>query len=345
MEGHSLLPYTNRRFTWTNQEENREQWEEITNKQGTIIKIPPRRYAIQLQLKPGKTELNQTQINQMKKILTQIHTYSYAPEPLKNITSTFQMINKNANMKTIILYLTNISSQAVRRDLMTEIMIIMKDYKPEITWIQMNTENERVRTYSTTTREDVIEVLLQRADTTQQMLWTNPPQPPWKTQARNIILIQHTATNQAQEAVPERMKTKIQEDDMDQNLAQVAEKVEQQLKKKMKTTQEKHTSPSSSTKQINHQTGNKQKDTNHHQHLSPSTTEHITTSSTPATIEEEMEQDSEDELLDTWVQQLQEIQKSMQRTIKFVFSGESFYIASGTVSKQQISMVLESTKK
>ena len=104
---------------------------------------------------------------------------------------------------------------------------------------------------------------------------------------------------------------------------------------------DKHTLPSSSTSPTKTQTGNKLQEQNQVQHSSPSTTTTTTTSSTHQTTREEMEVDSEDELLTTWVQQLQEIQKSIPRTLRFSFSGGSFYIASATASKAGVSMVLE----
>jgi hypothetical protein len=69
--------------------------------------------------------------------------------------------------------------------------------------------------------------------------------------------------------------------------------------------------------------------------------ENTTTSSSVPTTREETEVDSEDELLTTLVQRLQGAQKSIPHTLRFSFSGGSFYIASVTASKQGVSMVLE----
>jgi len=211
----------------------------------------------------------------------------------------------------------------------------------------MMTEMEKPRAYTTMSTDQVLQALSQRTELIQHMRWHQPPQPPWTTQIRQVILIHYEPPLIQNPALPPRAQTQ-QITEEGRTLVQAAEAAEQittKSKKKKKRFQTKPTTHSSSTKITKTQTGKQPTEVNQAQPLSPSTTDHTTTSSTQQMTEEEMEQDSGEELLHTWVRQLQETQKLLPRTVRFNFSDDLFSIVSGTVSKQQISMVLESTKK
>ena len=178
-------------------------------------------------------------------------------------------------------------------------------------------------------------------------------------QERHVIILHHIAQGREEAQVPQRAiqqrKTPIRkrktpeslsDEEENQNLLAAAEEVEQNIAaKKTKKTQPADTiTPSSSTRTTKQPAGNRPTETSPHRASSPSTTAITTTSSTQAMSEEETSQDSVIELVDTLVQQLQDIQKSFPQTTKFVFSGDSFNIASVTVSRQRISMALEAIK-
>jgi hypothetical protein len=191
-------------------------------------------------------------------------------------------------------------------------------------------ETETPRAYSTPTTDQVLQVLLQRADLIQHMRWFQPPTAPWKDQRTHAILLHHNPPTTQTPALPTR--------------------IHQPQTPTKRAPSPQSTTPSSSTKQIKTHHRKPPTEENQHQHSSASTmeattTEATTTSSSPQTSEEETEPDSEDELLSTWAQILQEAQKSLPRTLKFSFSNGSFSIASATVSKQRSSMELELTNK
>ena len=322
MEGHALLTYTSKIYQWTHQTTDRTKQEKITNKQGTEIQIPPRRYALELQTTNENT-ISQQQIQQLKQMAKTHHSYLFAPEPLHNITSTLQLIDQKRNGKHLILYLSNISSQVIRRDIFLETLRILNQYKPGTLWILTGTYQEPVRAYTTPTTDEVIQTLLQRADTIQHLQWQYPPPAPWNRPHRSSILIDHTAQKEQKPAKPIRARTP------------------EQIQNPKNNKRDNVTIPSSSTKITKTATGNKPQEENQVQLSSHSTMENTTTSSSVPTTREETEVDSEDELLTTLVQRLQGAQKSIPHTLRFSFSGGSFYIASVTASKQGVSMVLE----
>ena len=126
-------PYTKVPFIWKNQTPIKEDWEKITNRTGTVIPIPPRRYVIQIRQKPGQDNVMRKQVEELKAVITPTHNYSYAPEPLHRTESTYQLLDKKGDGRHIILHLTNISSQRIREDLIRGTLRVLNQYKPEIT--------------------------------------------------------------------------------------------------------------------------------------------------------------------------------------------------------------------
>ena len=102
-------------WTWPDQIETREDYPFFENNQGTKIYIAPRRYIIHLTLNHQQNNIEnnlEEEISSLKPVITRVHNYRYAPEPLKNLDSIFQLLGQNSG-RDIYLYLTNISSQNV----------------------------------------------------------------------------------------------------------------------------------------------------------------------------------------------------------------------------------------
>jgi hypothetical protein len=271
MEGHLLLPYTAKKFEWTHQTTIREEFQTITNQRGTKIPIPPRRYAVEITAISKHNTITKNQIEKIKQMVTTVHSYSYAPEPLHQIESVFQLLDKKRNGEHLIIYLTNISSQTIRREIYLQTLEILHQYKTETTWIQQMADTEHPRAYSTLITDQVIQVILQRAETVAHMTWQYPPRPPWTLQMAPAILIHHKALQTQTPAKPQRT-------------------IPQTPRKK---TSQPATTPSSSTNQTKTLNGKQQQETNQAQHSSHSTMETITTSYSQQTTEEETDPDSE----------------------------------------------------
>ena len=174
---------------------------------------------------------------------------------------------------------------------------VLNQYKPEITWIQKETELNRPRAYTTTNSEDVIRVLLQKQEQIQEMELTHPPQAPCTQKTRYVIILHHIAQGKDQALMPQRaiqqpkkpskraapqpLQETLSDDEENQALVKAAEEAEKTTHQK-KSKKEDSIGPSSSTNQTN-EDGNKQTRTSPVHALSPTTTEHTTASSTPQT--------------------------------------------------------------
>lgn len=340
--------------------ERREDYPSIVNQRGTTIFIAPRRYVIQLNLKPQNEPLRKGQLEEVKSIASRVHSYQYAPEPLKSLVSIFQLLGAKSG-KVIYVYLTNISSQKIRRDLLNGILGVLEtNYAPLATWIQQGTTKDIPTCYETSTKEAAI-----TAVTTAQRdidLHQRELQPPWK---REMVfkVTEHIATGRDQAAMPNRdqagpsreaprkrgvfitneqkkkrahdqaVEEALNEDD--EILMQAAmELIEEDL----------GTIPSSSTKRIKKKDGGQQHGEKPSHNLPASTTE-TTTTSYSETGANQTSADNATESEDSFVLRAQELQRSLSHALQLDFYGTLFSIVSVTASRASISMVLESKKK
>nr|QKE54968.1 MAG: hypothetical protein [Parvoviridae sp.] len=179
---------------------DRNDYPSITNQKGTQIFIAPRRYVIQLQKQPGKDSIHKIQLEEITNILRKVHNYQYAPEPLRSVVSTFQLLGATSG-HSIFVSLTNISSQKIRKDLLNGILGVLEtNYVPLKTWITMGWENGLQTSYETTTLDEVIRIITQ----SQQNITDakRDYSPPWKRQV--YIQLSHRAPLTEHPAVPQR---------------------------------------------------------------------------------------------------------------------------------------------
>ena len=114
-----------------------------------------------------------TETNRVHKKRPKNDTHVFVrPRTLNKITSTFQLMDKKANGKNLVFHLTNISSQAIRKDLFSRLLTLLTQYKTEVTWIQMMTEAEEPRAYTTMSTDPSFtsNIATSRTDTTHEMV-------------------------------------------------------------------------------------------------------------------------------------------------------------------------------
>jgi hypothetical protein len=147
-------------WTWTDQGKTRDSWPAITNRSGTRIPITPRRYAISLVSDRQDLEMDylvDMSYNNLHEAVRTNHSYRLAPEPLHTLTSVFQLLH-SSSARCLFLYLTNISSQHIRRSLVEEVLAIMaRDHlRPTTTWIQICNETYPTIPFRSRTAEEVL---------------------------------------------------------------------------------------------------------------------------------------------------------------------------------------------
>nr|AVM80380.1 non-structural protein 2 [Ambidensovirus sp.] len=346
-------------WLWENQAQTRAEWPQITTNQGTQISIAPRQYI--LQMKKTNERITKEQIQEMKKIITPIHNYKYAPEPLNMLTSTLQILEHD-NERSIYLSLTNISSQIIRRKLFEGIMTILDmNYSPMKMWIIMGNADQTPKAYQTQNQEEVIKVLLTAQAKITEMELTGSSIPPWVSPV--VVLLHHEAQNRDEAVKPERENVRarntnqerekklkeaminraIQKRKREPSPAGSTSSMEMEELKQIQELEKVHTTPSSSTRKISKMTGEQKQpqEQNKPQASSHSTTTKISTSSSQAQQQEEMQQESDQELPNTLVQKAQELKNLLSHYPELDFSGDTFCIASVSVSKASISMEIK----
>lgn len=99
-----------------------------------------------------------------------------------------------------IRILTNISSQKIRKDLLSGLLgILENNFKPLKTWIEIGTENDRGTSLATTTTEDVIRGITQAKANIQDLIADFAPT--WKTR-RKYVITHHKAEGRDERAQP-----------------------------------------------------------------------------------------------------------------------------------------------
>lgn len=374
-------------WIWAGQDESRENWPSIVTQTGTTIHIPPRRYVIKLKLLTNRHPLDSTDLQSLKELITPTHSYKYAPEPLKTIDSILQILTeKEPDRNTIYIYLTNISSQIMRRTLFEGLLEKLQNkYKPELTIVQMNTSDNKYRTYDTKTMQNVIDATTKRESETGELLWMGTaPQPPWKWRAP--ILLSHVATGRDEALMPQRATKPRQEADKGKQAQGKGALLANVFKKRKQTVQAREMSPTPSEEEaLNQMMDNVEKDlaptkkrqkqeltqagpiqqkpithsssTNVirdqngeiigeiHPHSSHTTTGTTTTSSTATTSQEATSLDSETESWRTLEQHLQGIQNVLPHTPRLNFFETSYYIASAKATAASIHLELKSERQ
>lgn len=351
---------THTSWVWPDQIDNREDYPYFENKQGTKIFIAPRRYIIQLKKKAGgkNIEENPEAISACKSVITPVHNYRYAPEPLKSLVSIFQLLGHNGG-KDIYLYLTNISSQKLRKDLIGGLLqVLEEDYKPKLIWIQTGTASQQPKVYEAESIEQILTTITEKQENL--ITWTGNAKHPWTFKATTYL--SHVAQGKDQAVVPEReAATKIAQGATERNIKKQA--ILNKIFKKRAARQpsmslsdeelletvndlENNITHSSSTRGTKRKDGREspQPGPSKRRASSHSITETTTTSYTPATREEETQQDRGEESPSILVSQLREAQKALAAFPQLDFSGITFNIVSATVSNQSISMEIKSTR-
>lgn len=272
----------------------------------------------------------------LKPAISKYHNKTYAPEPLKELTSTFQILHKQEE-SMVYLHLTNISSQSIRRDLITAMMEILEDWTPTLTWIQQATDKNPMKQYNTRSKEEVITAITMSAKSIQYLESDGQVKDPtiWKTKA---FLTHQVLPGEEALAGPERDKERT------------AKTPSWNLIRKRKAETEEITDemmrdviiPSSSITNTSHQTGKEtQINGNKRQALSSSTTQTTDTSFTPQTKEVGIQVESGNALLGSLAEQSLVLQKLLQRYNEYASSKTMSPIASVTVSPQRCSMEQE----
>lgn len=194
-------------WIWTNQTEGRENWTTIQTKYGNTIYIPPRRYIIKMIA--TDTPLNSNELyDKLIQIIINNHHYRDHPEPLNKLVSHLQILTQN-NYQELYIHLTNISSQKIRKTLITSLLTqLSTHYQITMTIIQLENENNNYTAIATSTIPETIETIL-TSTKTNILQRVNLINPPWKFVS--IEVLTHIATDQEQAALPPHLnKTPVQ---------------------------------------------------------------------------------------------------------------------------------------
>jgi hypothetical protein len=108
--------------------------------------------------------------------------------------------------KTLYLHLTNISSQIIRTELYTQLLLALAvdGYRPRLTWIQQENQNRPVTTFTTKSIEDVIKVITTAQVKLDAYRMLNAVSVPWVY--RKPILLTHYCSNWDRAVLPERLQ-------------------------------------------------------------------------------------------------------------------------------------------
>jgi hypothetical protein len=185
--------------------QHKEEWPTITTAFGRTIWIPPRRYAILVTTNNIPTAAQKSiPIANMKDIITALHSYRVAPEPLNRLLSHLQILESEGGQH-LYIHLTNISSQIIRQHLSTDLLMALAvdNYRPQKTWIQHASQNNPCTSFMTETIDEVLTVVLtaQLKTLAYRTLGNSPP--PW-TQPMTIILT-HECLHRNEAVLPERL--------------------------------------------------------------------------------------------------------------------------------------------
>lgn len=151
----------------------------------------------------GTTTSPDTLLSNLRQHLSYTHFYKEHPELLKDLRSHFQ-ISYETKWKQVYVSLTNISSQAMRREIISHTLKILQQqygWKPENTLIQSMNQHRRATSVTTTTADQVIQAIT----TYQRELTDNGLQTPQEVYSHLTQILTHTAEQATQEApVPQR---------------------------------------------------------------------------------------------------------------------------------------------
>lgn len=208
----SVMEYS--AWTWSDQIYNKEEAPTITNKNGTVIYIAPRRYVVQYRkIHKDSPDISEEQIQQITRIVQREHDYRTAPEPLHSLDSIFQLLGRPSG-PVIYASLTNISSQQIKRKLYQQITDILEEnYQPWITWIQHMNDNERPSAYPTRDLPSLEKVLTTRQTDLETTRLQNPAIP-WRY--KEMVLYSHIATSRQSRVLPDRLRTLERRDENQQ---------------------------------------------------------------------------------------------------------------------------------
>lgn len=322
-----VAPTVQRKWMWPDQRQDKQQWPTITNSTNKVISIPPRRYIILLTRTNATTDLEDME-DTLKEVISKYHNKLHAPEPLKELISTFQILHKQEE-SMIYLHLTNISSQAIRRDLITATVEALSDWTPNLTWIQQASERNPMKQYNTPTLDLIITTITQSSKQIQHLESDGQVKDPTIWSTKHFIthqLLPEDESLPGPERDPER-KAKTP----NWNL----------IRKRKSTDQEEITDemmrdvtiPSSSTTNTYHQTGSgTQTRGNKRPALSSSTTQTTDTSFIRQTKEVGTQAESENGLLGSLAEQSLVLQKLLRRYNEYASSKTMSPIVSVTVS-------------
>jgi hypothetical protein len=138
--------------------------------------------------------------------VTKNHSYRQAPEPLFSLQSHFQVLHSPSG-NCLFLYLSNISSQHIRRNLFERILRTLKQnhLRPTTTWMQICNTTYPTIAFQTRTAEEVLTAIT-TAQTKLGMIRIPDHQTvlPW-TIPDIEILMHHPCGHREERALPERM--------------------------------------------------------------------------------------------------------------------------------------------
>jgi len=142
----------------------------------------------------------------VEEVVRRNHSYRLAPEPLYSLQSVFQALH-SPSANCLFLYLTNISSQHIRRTLTDQVLeILERDHlRPTTTWIQICNVTYPTIAFRTRTTEEVLTAIT-TAQTKLGMIRIpdNKTVLPWTTEGIEILM-HHPCSHRDERALPERM--------------------------------------------------------------------------------------------------------------------------------------------
>jgi len=336
-----------RPWIWEDQKNRKEDWPTIVNTLGTTIWIPPRRCVVQVEL-DRRVIMSRSRMTILLGIvqdeITYTHHYRRAPEPLKQLLSHFQIMRTDGG-RTLHLQLTNISSQIIRKELYTRVLLALAvdGYGPSLTWIQQENQDRPTWTFVTKTIEDVMKVIT----TAQAKLDAHRAQEavpvPWTTRAE--IWVTHECTNRDQAVLPRRRREQQQQclpsrdDEPGPSTSRGAKRMRKEHEMPETGNDSGHTSHSSYTSPTSRKYGQQESQAGQKsdQDSYRSTTPITSTSSSAHTQNaEETPQEPETVSVNSLVVRAQALRRRLLRSSKLRISGNSYYIASVTVSRGRV---------